>query len=59
MIRPEAAMPKNPTSVMMRPGPLTRWGRCQVGHHWTRMRPVKEADLTDGERRDLHKRAGE
>ena len=39
-------------------GPLTRWGRCPVGHHWTTMHPVKEADLTDDERHQLYGEAG-
>jgi hypothetical protein len=28
-----------------------RLQRCPVGHHWSLVRPVKEADLTDEERR--------
>jgi hypothetical protein len=39
-------------------GPLTRWGRCPFGNHWTTMHPVKEADLTDDERHQLHGEAG-
>lgn len=42
----------------VRLGPLVRWGRCPVGHHWTTMRPVKDADLTDEERRSLYGQAG-
>jgi hypothetical protein len=38
----------------VRLGPLTRWGRCRVGHHWARMRPVKDADLTDEERTTVY-----
>ena len=28
-----------------------RFQRCPVGHHWTLVRPVREADLTDEQRR--------
>ncbi len=38
----------------VRLGPLTRWGRCPVGHHWTTMHPVKEAELSDEDRRRLY-----
>lgn len=38
----------------VRLGPLTRCGRCPAGHHWARMRPVKDADLTDEERATLY-----
>lgn len=27
----------------VRLGPLLRYGRCPVGHHWTTIRPVKAA----------------
>ena len=37
----------------IRLGPLLRYGRCPVGHHWSRLRPVKDADLTDSQRRTL------
>jgi len=30
-----------------------RYQRCPVGDHWAFVRPVKETDLTDQERRDL------
>ena len=39
--------------TMLRLGPLLRYGRCPVGHHWSTIRPVKEADLTEPERRML------
>jgi hypothetical protein len=42
----------------MRLGPLTRWGRCPVGHHWTTMHPVKEDELTEAERTSLYGEAG-
>lgn len=42
----------------VRLGPLTRWGRCPVGHHWTTMHPVKEDELTDEERTSLYGEAG-
>jgi hypothetical protein len=42
----------------VRLGPLLRYGRCPVGHHWTLIRPVKEADLTEAERRTLTSEAG-
>jgi hypothetical protein len=42
----------------VRLSPLTRWGRCPVGHHWVTMHPVKVADLTDEERRALYGDAG-
>jgi hypothetical protein len=32
-------------------GPLTRFQRCPVGHHWAIVHPVKEKDLTDEDRR--------
>jgi hypothetical protein len=35
-------------------GPLTRWGRCPVGHHWATMHPVKDHELTDQERTTLY-----
>lgn len=38
-------------------GPLTRWGRCPVGPHWTTMRPVRDAELTEEERADLRREA--
>lgn len=34
----------------LRLGPA-RWQRCPVGKHWSLVTPVKEADLTDEERR--------
>ena len=37
----------------LRLGPLLRYGRCPVGHHWALLRPVKDADLSDDERRTL------
>ncbi len=42
----------------VRLGPLTRWGRCPVGHHWTTMHPVKDDELTDEERTSLYGEAG-
>jgi len=41
----------------VRLGPLTRWGRCPVGEHWTTMHPVKDAELTDAERTSLYGKA--
>ncbi len=38
----------------VRLGPLTRWGRCPVGHHWVTMRPVKNDKLTGEERLVLY-----
>jgi hypothetical protein len=38
----------------VRLGPLTRWGRCRVGHHWATLRPVKDDELTDQERIALY-----
>jgi len=29
---------------------FTRFQHCPVGHHWTRVRPVRVSDLTDEER---------
>lgn len=29
---------------------MVRWQRCPVGKHWTTVRPVREADLTDTDR---------
>jgi hypothetical protein len=40
--------------TMVRLGPLKRWGRCPVGHHWATVRPVKDADLSAEERRSLY-----
>jgi hypothetical protein len=42
----------------VRLGPLTRWGRCPVGHHWTTMRPIKEDELTQAEGTSLYGKAG-
>lgn len=39
--------------TMIKLGPVLRYGRCPVGHHWSTIRLVKEADLTDAERRAL------
>jgi hypothetical protein len=38
----------------VRLGPLTRWGRCPVGHHWATMHPIKPSELTDEERISLY-----
>jgi hypothetical protein len=35
----------------IRLGPLTRYQRCPVGHHWAIVHPVKDEDLTDEQRR--------
>lgn len=35
----------------VRLGPLTRFQRCPVGRHWAVVRPVKDDDLTDEDRR--------
>jgi hypothetical protein len=43
--------------TMVRLGPLTRWGRCPVGHHWATMRPVKDDELSDEERTTLYREA--
>jgi len=37
----------------VRLGPLKRYQRCPVGKHWAIVRPVKEDDLTDEERRTV------
>ena len=31
-----------------------RWQRCPVGGHWTFVTPVREAELTEDERREAH-----
>ena len=41
----------------VRLGPRTRYQRCPVGHHWAIVHPVKEADLTEEERRGLAEQA--
>jgi hypothetical protein len=33
---------------------LWRFQRCPVGRHWALVRPVKEADLTEAERRSAN-----
>ena len=38
----------------VRLSPLTRWGRCPVGHHWATMHPVKDEELTSEERTTLY-----
>jgi hypothetical protein len=35
----------------IRLGPLTRYQRCPVAHHWAIVHPVKDEDLTDEQRR--------
>lgn len=30
---------------------MVRWQRCPVGEHWTFVSPVRDADLTDAERK--------
>lgn len=42
----------------VRLGPLLRYARCPAGHHWALIRPVKEADLTEAERRALDEGSG-
>jgi hypothetical protein len=42
----------------IRLGPLLRYARCPVGNHWATIRPIKEADLTEAERRTLDEQAG-
>jgi hypothetical protein len=42
----------------VRLGPMKRYQRCPVGHHWAIIVPVKEEDLTDAERSELDKAAG-
>lgn len=37
----------------VRLGPLTRYQRCPVGHHWAVVHPVKDQDLSDEDRRAL------
>jgi hypothetical protein len=37
----------------VRLGPTTRYQHCPVGHHWAIIHPVKDADLTDEDRRVL------
>src|SRR5579884_537804 len=37
----------------VRLGPFLRFQRCPVGKHWALVRPVKESDLTDDDRRAL------
>ena len=41
----------------IRLGPVRRVQRCPVGQHWTLVRPVKEKDLTDEDRRALDEAA--
>jgi len=31
-----------------------RFQRCPVGHHWSLVTPIREAELTDEERRLAH-----
>lgn len=38
----------------VRLGPLTRWGRCPVGHHWGTMRPVRSEEIAEAERTTLY-----
>lgn len=33
--------------------PYSRIQRCPVGHHWSKVHPVKEVDLTDDERTEF------
>lgn len=40
----------------VRLGPTRRYMRCPVGSHWSIVRPVREADLTDAERSALDAR---
>jgi hypothetical protein len=40
--------------TMVRLSPMKRWGRCPVGGHWTTVRPVKDSELSDDERRSLY-----
>jgi hypothetical protein len=35
-----------------------RFQRCPIGHHWSLVKPVNEADLTDAERSRLRQDAG-
>ena len=41
----------------IRLGPVRRFQRCPVGRHWALVRPVKEKDLTDADRRALDQAA--
>lgn len=41
----------------IRLGPVRRFQRCPVGRHWALVRPVKERDLTDEDRRALDEAA--
>lgn len=43
--------------TMVRLGPYVRYGRCPVGKHWATIRLVREADLSDAERRMLDEAA--
>jgi hypothetical protein len=42
----------------VRLGPFTRYQRCLIGNHWGVVHPVKDADLTDHDRRVLEDQAG-
>jgi hypothetical protein len=35
--------------------PAWRFQRCPVGKHWSIVTPVKESELTEGEKRTAHK----
>jgi hypothetical protein len=43
--------------TMIKLGPVLRYGRCPVGSHWSTIRLVKEADLSQSERRMLDEEA--
>jgi hypothetical protein len=42
----------------VRLGPTTRYQRCPVGHHWAIVHPVRDADLSEDERRALEAPTG-
>ena len=41
----------------VRLGPVTRYQRCPVGHHWAIVHPVKPEDVTEEEQEQLRVRA--
>jgi hypothetical protein len=45
------------TLTAVRLGPLLRFGHCPAGDHWATLHPVKDADLTNVERRALDEQA--
>ena len=44
--------------TMIKLSPVLRYGRCPVGDHWSTIRLVREADLSESERRMLDGEGG-